>query len=65
MSPHLVRYIGDGTYWLHDLRDKSKYLDKNQFEDLKEIHFQMIIMGLKIVTGVSLLRKINSFSLTL
>ena len=36
VSPHLVLYINDGTYWLHDLGNESKYLDKNQFEDMKE-----------------------------
>ena len=36
VSPHLVLYINDVTYWLHDLGNESKYLDKNQFEDLKE-----------------------------
>ena len=35
VSPHLVQYIDNGTYWLHELGDNSYYLEKNQYDYLK------------------------------
>ena len=36
LTPNLVRYIEDGTYWINGIGEKSNYLDKNQFENTKE-----------------------------
>ena len=31
---YLVQYVDDGSFWLHDLADKTMYLGEKMFNDL-------------------------------